>query len=152
MDPTKEDIARLLMLQFKRLHKSMFKTLFKTPSGDMKPSPFILMMRVWRASRNGGPGIRVTELANSMGISAPGITQIITALEKSGQVSREMDPEDRRAVLVRMTREGEETMQPVFRQMEERFGQLIDFLGEENSRTLSALLGRVEEFFQEEFF
>ncbi|WP_218639508.1 MarR family winged helix-turn-helix transcriptional regulator [Streptomyces acidiscabies] len=53
----------------------------------------------------GGPR-RVTELARSEQMSQPGVTQVITRLERDGLVERRPDPADGRASLVHITDAG----------------------------------------------
>ncbi|WP_055532539.1 MarR family winged helix-turn-helix transcriptional regulator [Streptomyces graminilatus] len=53
----------------------------------------------------GGPK-RLTELARTEQISQPGLTQLVTRLERDGLVERHPDPADGRAVLVHVTGSG----------------------------------------------
>ncbi|WP_307805698.1 MarR family winged helix-turn-helix transcriptional regulator [Streptomyces chrestomyceticus] len=52
-----------------------------------------------------GP-MRLTELTRTEQVSQPGITQLVTRLERDGLVERRPDPSDGRAVLVRITEAG----------------------------------------------
>lgn len=49
---------------------------------------------------------RLTELVRTEQISQPGLTQLVTRLERDGLVERRPDPTDGRAVLVRITDNG----------------------------------------------
>jgi DNA-binding MarR family transcriptional regulator len=49
---------------------------------------------------------RLTELARTEQISQPGLTQLVTRLERDGLVERRPDPDDGRAVLVHITDSG----------------------------------------------
>ncbi|MFI5685556.1 MarR family winged helix-turn-helix transcriptional regulator [Streptomyces sp. NPDC051636] len=49
---------------------------------------------------------RLTELARTEQISQPGLTQLVTRLERDGLVERRPDPTDGRAVLVHITDSG----------------------------------------------
>ncbi|WP_338775672.1 MarR family transcriptional regulator [Streptomyces sp. DG1A-41] len=49
---------------------------------------------------------RLTELARTEQISQPGLTQMITRLERDGLVERRPDPADGRAALIRITESG----------------------------------------------
>ena len=53
----------------------------------------------------GGPK-RLTELVRTEQISQPGLTQLVTRLERDGLVERRPDPTDGRAVLVHITDSG----------------------------------------------
>ena len=46
------------------------------------------------------------ELGERLNISRQGLTELLGKLEKSGHITREVDPTDRRAVLIRLTERG----------------------------------------------
>jgi DNA-binding MarR family transcriptional regulator len=52
-----------------------------------------------------GP-MRLTELTRTEQVSQPGITQLVTRLEREGLLERRPDPSDGRAVLVHITEAG----------------------------------------------
>jgi DNA-binding MarR family transcriptional regulator len=49
---------------------------------------------------SGGSPMRLTDLTKTEQVSQPGITQLVTRLERDGLVERRPDPSDGRAVLV----------------------------------------------------
>jgi DNA-binding MarR family transcriptional regulator len=53
---------------------------------------------------------RITELAAAEGVTQPAITRLVDRLQERGWVAREPDPEDGRAVVVRLTDAGEEML------------------------------------------
>ena len=53
-----------------------------------------------------GKGIRISELAEILGVEMPVITNLVNRAEKSGWVTRLPDPNDKRAKLVFSTKEG----------------------------------------------
>ncbi|WP_322724480.1 MarR family winged helix-turn-helix transcriptional regulator [Streptomyces spongiae] len=55
----------------------------------------------------GGPR-RLTELVRTEQISQPGLTQLVTRLERDGLVERRPDPADGRAALIHITEAGRE--------------------------------------------
>ena len=50
--------------------------------------------------------LRMTELADRLGIVPRSLTTVIDALEEAGLVRREIDPRNRRAILLRLTERG----------------------------------------------
>ncbi|MEU8267535.1 MarR family transcriptional regulator [Sphaerisporangium sp. NPDC049002] len=54
----------------------------------------------------GGSPMRQSDLTRTEQVSQPGITQLITRLERDGLVERRPDPSDGRAVLVHITEAG----------------------------------------------
>lgn len=67
--------------------------------------PFTTLSVLDTLAFGGGP-MRLTELARTEQISQPGITQLVTRLERDGLVERRPDPSDKRAVLVHITEAG----------------------------------------------
>lgn len=53
-----------------------------------------------------GKGIRISELADLLGVEMPVITNLVNRAEKTGWVTRLSDPDDKRAKLVYSTKEG----------------------------------------------
>jgi DNA-binding MarR family transcriptional regulator len=55
----------------------------------------------------GASGLRVKEVASHLGVSQPTATDTITALERKGFVTRQGDPDDARATIVRLSDAGQ---------------------------------------------
>jgi DNA-binding MarR family transcriptional regulator len=69
--------------------------------GDLSLTAAMVLARLDRE----GP-VRLTELAVSEGLSQPGMTQLVTRLERDGLVQRQASAGDRRGVLVAVTDAG----------------------------------------------
>lgn len=67
-----------------------------------------------RTQPEGGPeqarGVRVSHLADHLGIAPRSATEVADALEAAGLLRRSPDPTDRRAVLLTLTEEGRHTV------------------------------------------
>jgi DNA-binding MarR family transcriptional regulator len=105
------------------------------------------MMHLLRENREHEGGVRVSQIAISVGLTVPGVTQIINALEKDGLVTRETDRNDRRAVLIHLNNEGKKLMEPALIRSNDLFAGLIDHLGEDDSQELLRLINKTEEYF-----
>ncbi|HEY0934989.1 MAG TPA: MarR family transcriptional regulator [Trebonia sp.] len=72
--------------------------------------------------------LRMTELADRLRIVPRSVTTVVDALEEAGLVRREIDPRNRRAILLQLTERGEaareDLRQARRRAAEELFGQL----------------------------
>lgn len=145
MITAEHDLARSLMDTFKRLNRVIHMTMFKSLEPRQKMTPLFVMIRLKKANPQGG--MRVSEIAASVGITVPAVTQIVTSLEKSGLVHRAMDPEDRRAVRVMLTPKGEAMLDPALKSYDDSFAALIEYLGSADSEKLLELLTKVERFF-----
>jgi DNA-binding MarR family transcriptional regulator len=107
----------------------------------------MLMLWLYGRARENRGGFRVSELASAFNITASGITQLVTSLEEQGHISRRMDPEDRRAVLVSLTDAGLRLAQSMWASVDATFSGLVEHLGQEKSRRLLALLTEVTQYF-----
>lgn len=89
-------------------------------------------------------GTRPTEIARRAGISKQAVGQVLDELEAAGLVERIVDPQDKRARLVRYTRKGEEAIfhgLSVLEKLERRFAHA---LGPASMRELHWLLTHLE--------
>jgi DNA-binding MarR family transcriptional regulator len=62
-------------------------------------------LRIIARSQDEEP-LRMTELADRLGIVPRSVTTVVDALEEAGLVRREVDPRNRRAILLRLTDRG----------------------------------------------
>ncbi len=79
-------------------------------------------------------------LAGLMGVTAGNVTQIITGLESKGLVKRDVDPEDRRRVLISLTDDGLRAVDASFRAFEESFSRIMEEFGEAECDRFTTLL------------
>jgi DNA-binding MarR family transcriptional regulator len=90
-------------------------------AGELSLTAAMVMARLARD----GPQ-RLTELAIGEDLSQPGMTQLVTRLERDGLVRRTASSDDRRGVLVGVTDAGRELVE---RRRAERAAALQDLLG-----------------------
>ncbi len=62
-----------------------------------------------------GDSLRVTTLADMLGVDAPTVTRKVQQLERDGLVSRQADPDDRRATRIQLTPAGRRTFERVLK-------------------------------------
>ena len=84
---------------------------------DKELKPYNITRSQWWAlanlSRHNGKGMRQTELASVMDVGKVTLGGLIDRLEGAGYVTRDTDPNDRRAKCVKMTREGEKLLRKI---------------------------------------
>ncbi|MFJ9863050.1 MarR family winged helix-turn-helix transcriptional regulator [Streptomyces sp. NPDC101165] len=83
---------------------------------------------------------RLTDLVRTEQLSQPGITQLVTRLERDGLVERRPDPTDGRAVLVHITDEGRKIGQARHEDRARHLRPLIGELTPEEQQTIAAAL------------
>jgi DNA-binding MarR family transcriptional regulator len=87
---------------------------------------------------------RMTELADRLGIVPRSLTTVIDALEEAGLVRREIDPRNRRAILLRLTDHGAAVRDELREARRRAAEDLFAPLAAEDRETLGALLARLD--------
>jgi DNA-binding MarR family transcriptional regulator len=89
-----------------------------------------------------GDSLRVTDLAELLGVDTPTITRKIQQLEREGLVTRHADPVDRRATRIKLSPAGRKTLGRVLKARREWLDRLVDDWGTEDLTTFASILGR----------
>jgi DNA-binding MarR family transcriptional regulator len=89
-----------------------------------------------------GDSLRVTDLADLLGVDAPTVTRKIQQLEREELVSRRPDPDDGRASRITLTRAGQRTIERVLDARREWYDHLVEDWDEADLATFASLLGR----------
>nr|WTB30680.1 MarR family transcriptional regulator [Streptomyces sp. NBC_00830] len=104
-------------------------------AGGLSPAASSVLGRLGRE----GPQ-RVTELARAEGVSQPGMTQLVTRMERDGLVRRIASTDDRRGVLVQATDAGADVVGQRRAERAEALRELMDRLDpQERAAVLIAL-------------
>lgn len=108
---------------------------FLSDRADLSAAAAFALNRVCRE----GP-VRLTTLATREGVTQPSMTQLIQRLERAGLVTRLADPDDGRAALIGITKEGQALLDDRKRVRRQRLVLLLATLtaDEESALWLSA--------------
>jgi DNA-binding MarR family transcriptional regulator len=87
---------------------------------------------------------RMTELADRLGIVPRSLTTVIDALEEAGLVRREVDPRNRRAILLSLTEHGTAVRDELREARRRAAEDLFASLSAEDRKTLASLLALLE--------
>lgn len=82
-----------------------------------------LLFKLYR--HESGP-LRVSDLAELLGIDTPGVTRKVQQLERLGYVTSETDPDDKRAKRISLTRSGEKTIDRMLSALNKRLARLFE--------------------------
>jgi DNA-binding MarR family transcriptional regulator len=70
---------------------------------------------LFKLHRSADSSLRITDLAELLGVDAPTVTRKVQQLERLGYVARQADPTDRRASRIALTRSGRVTLERVLK-------------------------------------
>jgi len=90
-------------------------------------------------------GLKMNELSRRMMVTGGNVTGIVDQLVKEGLVARVVEPADRRAFRVRLTRAGDKAFAEMARAHEEWVVELLARLGRRDSDALMQLLARLKQ-------
>lgn len=113
------------------------------------PSEFKVLVTIKHGANDEKTEMKISEISQILQVTSPTVTQIINILEKDGLVERTVDPDDRRAVKIRLTPAGIKVTEEARKLFFETFTGLIDYLGEEESEQLANLLAKVHQYFKQ---
>jgi DNA-binding MarR family transcriptional regulator len=141
-NPTAQKLMRAFM-QFHRVeaHQRNFD--------DCTPGEIRMLFFLRYAAKSGNPEMKVSEISKRLHVTSPTVTQLLKGLEANGLVERHIDPTDRRAVGITLTKRGELVVVKASEAFEASFEGLIEYLGEEDSNRLADLLEKVSRYYSE---
>lgn len=85
-------------------------------------------------------GIRLSELANILGVEAPLITNLVDTLAKKTIVQKHPHPRDRRAKLLFLTKKGIDLLPQVEEEVQQKIGKALKGASEEEQHTYLKVL------------
>ena len=86
--------------------------------------------------------LRVTALADMLGVDAPTVTRKVQQLEREGLVSRHADPDDKRATRIQLTPAGRRTFERVLKARRAWLDRLFQDWDESDLADFARLLSR----------
>jgi DNA-binding MarR family transcriptional regulator len=92
-----------------------------------------------------GESLRVTDLAETLGVDTPTVTRKVQQLERDGMVVRQSDPDDGRASRIRLTPAGRRTIERVRRARRAWLDRLLQGWDDDDLSDLADLLSRFVE-------
>jgi DNA-binding MarR family transcriptional regulator len=103
-----------------------------------------LLFAVYAAKQN-ETSSRMVDISLDLGVTARTLTTMVDALEKQELVERVPDPNDRRAIQLAITEQGEALIEPLAQALDSACEAVMGPLDEADRRTLLRLLTRLIE-------
>jgi DNA-binding MarR family transcriptional regulator len=105
--------------------------------GEVSPPQLSVLDTVSRA-----PGCSLQHIASALGVTAPSASAMVRRLEGAGLLDRRSDPDDGRAIQVRLTPRGEQLCDRAQEFRRRKMRRLLAGLGREDQEELLDLLER----------
>ncbi|MBX3049765.1 MAG: MarR family transcriptional regulator [Anaerolineales bacterium] len=96
-----------------------------------------LLAMVWRE-----PGLRVSELAERLGVTAPTVSVALRKLEQDDWLHREPDPQDKRSTHLYLSEKAERLARQIGAMRQKRLNQFMSGLNIEEQQQLLTLLDK----------
>lgn len=116
----------------------------------LKYSECLLLFYIRSAVKSKSDGVSATELSGMMNVKPPTINPLLTNLEKVGLIERKTDPNDRRFLRIKLSEDGMNLTTKYEQALFHKVHGLANFLGEEKSRNLIALMNDVYTYFSKQ--
>ena len=90
------------------------------------------------------------EISDEMNVSSARIAAVLNKLESKGLITRQIDPDDRRRILVGITQKGKESAEKHQQYVIECFAQIFSRLGEQDAREYVRITGKLAKIMAEQ--
>jgi DNA-binding MarR family transcriptional regulator len=132
------DLADEFLYLMPTLHRSRpQKQINESMRGEHFIVQYIMLM---------GRKVQPSEISAEMEISSARVAAALNGLEKKGLIEREIDPSDRRRILVDLTKEGRARASIISQHMVAGIRHLFEELGVDDSRELLRLMKKISAF------
>lgn len=116
---------------------------------DIRPSEGMFLVKIDMLSNGDGSSVKVSDLVNKVKFAPSTVSTILKVLEDKGYITRDINQENRREVLVKVTDKGKTKLEFSKKYHFKMVSDLITYLGEDDARKLIQILERTTCFFEE---
>ena len=135
----KKTIDEQLFEQVMRAPRSVRRKTFEFPF----PRPFFVRERLLVIADSYDGGVRQKTLVDELDISPAAVSELVSKLEKDKYVNREVDPDDKRATLIKLTDLGKARAAELADERNERFSKAFAALNAKEKDQLLKLLEKL---------
>ena len=134
------DYAELAETLIKKMHAFHKARSQKSIFGALQGEAFVLKYISLRDE-----GVLPGEISNEMDVSSARVAAALNKLEDKGFITRKIDKNDRRKILVEITQEGRRLAEKHQKVIVEEVADMLRYLGEDDAREYIRILGRLAE-------
>lgn len=139
-----KEIQNELVQAMFRLKKMMNRGLGRDlDNANITMSEFILMREVAENTKESYNPMALTEVREYLSVSKAAVSQMINSLEKRGYLTREVDVNKRRNIIVVLTEAGQEVYQKKNQEFFDRFEKVIQGIGETDISHFIAMINKM---------
>ncbi|MFT8593392.1 MAG: MarR family transcriptional regulator [Bifidobacterium sp.] len=120
--------------QIRRNFRSAHSGMMKKANRESQGEPLILSILMRKGEQT------PSRLAEFSGSSSARISAVLGTLEKKGMITRRIDPDDRRNILVSITSQGKERIENNHREMRETLTWIFEQMGEQKTHDFMKLM------------
>ena len=129
-----------------RLKKMMNRGLGRDlDNANITMSEFILMREVAENTKESYNSMALTEVREYLSVSKAAVSQMLNSLEKRGYIVREIDPNNRRNIIVILTEEGKTAFEKKNQEFYDRFEMVIRGIGEKDVSLFIAMINKMSD-------
>ena len=129
-----------------RLKKMMNRGLGRDlDNANITMSEFILMREVEENTKESYNSMALTEVREYLSVSKAAVSQMLNSLEKRGYIVREIDPNNRRNIIVILTEEGKTAFEKKNQEFYDRFEMVIRGIGEKDVSQFIAMINKMSD-------
>lgn len=139
-----KEIQNELVQAMFRLKKMMNRGLGRDlDNANITMSEFILMREVAENTKESYNPMALIEVREYLSVSKAAVSQMINSLEKRGYLTREVDVNNRRNIIVVLTEVGQEVYQKKNQEFFDRFEKVIQGIGETDISYFMAMINKM---------
>jgi DNA-binding MarR family transcriptional regulator len=129
------DLAKELLLNLQSMQKlKRHKFVLEGIQGEL-----LALYRISQEGRAVLPG----EISDNMNISTARIASVLNSLEGKNYITREIDKDDRRQILVKITKEGESFIKEQEQRVTREIVNALEMLGENDAKEYIRITGKL---------
>lgn len=92
-----------------------------------------------------------SDISDEMGITSARVAAALNSLEKKGLISRRIDADDRRRILIDLTDSGKEQVKKHYQMILNKTIDMLRYLGEEEAKNYIRIMKKMAKFSQNNF-
>lgn len=118
-------------------------------TSDLNMTELVVMRGLEENCPYSDNNISISEVQDGLHITKSAISQMMNSLEKKGFIQRKIDTEDRRKIVVTLTKAGKDILKETKESANQNLDKIISNLGDDNTKQFIELLNQVSDIAEE---